>query len=98
MSLNSIITPYKTIDDTLERNIFKILVELDFALGYTDLATFDEFLIRLVPIRNYVYHKNNSLEVLYRYFNIEKNILPTDSDRGKYMNIVKKLQETKKTT
>lgn len=58
---------------------------------------FDEFLTRLVPIRNCIYH-NNSLEILYRYLNIEKKSLRTDSDKRKYKNIVKRLQETKKTT
>ncbi|MBQ7891921.1 MAG: Abi family protein [Erysipelotrichaceae bacterium] len=96
LSLNSIITIYKTSDLRLKKEIFLTLGKLDSLLGYSDIPTFDDFLTRLVPIRNYVYH-NNSLEVLYRYYSIEKNILRNDTDRKKYKNIVKKLVQTKKT-
>lgn len=96
LSLNSIITIYKTSDSKLKNEIFKLLINHDATLGYYDMPTFDEFLTRIVPIRNYVYH-NNSLEVLYRYLNIEKNTLRNDTDKKKYKNIVKKLTKTKKT-
>ena len=97
LSLNLIITIYKSCNPNLKKEIFNELYNLNNTLGYSDMPTFDDFLIRIVPIRNYVYH-NNSLEVLYRYLNIERNTLRSDADKRKYKNIVKKLIGTKKTT
>ncbi len=96
LSLNSIITIYKSSDPIVKNDIFKTLIHHEATLEYYDMPTFDDFLTRLVRIRNYVYH-NNSLEILYRYFNIKKNSLRTDTDRRRYKNIVKKLVKTNKT-
>lgn len=90
LSLSETITIFRCLDIELRSKIYKYLQSHDGVLGYLTFESFDEFLTRIVSIRNYICHFN-SLEVLKMYFNIHSKTLRTDSDRKTYSKIIKKL-------
>jgi len=90
LSLSEAITIYRCIDRKLRSKVYKYLQTHDGVLGYLTFESFDEFLTRIVSIRNYVCHFN-SLEVLKMYVHIQSKTLRTDSDRKTYSKIIKKL-------
>jgi len=90
LSLGSTITLFRCCDLRIRKQIFSDLLKNDATVKYTDFSTFDDFLFRVVPIRNCVFH-NNSLTILKRYFDIKNKLLRTRSDQRKYSNIIKRL-------
>ena len=90
LSLGSTITLFRCCDLQIKKQIFSDLLKNDATVKYTDFSTFDDFLFRVVPIRNCVFH-NNSLTILKRYFDIKNKLLRTRSDQRKYSNIIKRL-------
>lgn len=69
---------------------FNILKRYDCTLNFEDLHTFESNFLRIVGIRNAVYH-NNSLEILTRFYNFKNGELRNSSDQKKYRNLIKKL-------
>lgn len=92
LSLSGIITVFRCLDPDLRSKIYKYLQQHNAVLGYMTFESFDEFLTRIVPIRNCISHFN-SLEVLKMYLHIRTKTLRTSSDRKKYAKIIKKLSE-----
>lgn len=83
LSLSDIITVFRCLDSDLRSKIYKYLQQHDAVLGYMTFESFDEFLTRIVPIRNCISHFN-SLEILKMYLHIKTKTLRTSSDRKKY--------------
>lgn len=92
ISLSSLITIYRCCDQKIRNKIFKELKSFNMTFGYSSPGTFDDFLKRIVPIRNYVCHFN-SLEVLINYYDIKNKQLRTNSDKKKYINVINKLSK-----
>lgn len=90
LSLGTTITLFRCCDNHLRKTIFNNLLKYNATVGYKDFDTFDDFLFRIVSIRNCISH-NNSLTVLTRYYDIKEKLLRKDSDRRKYKNIIKRL-------
>ncbi|MCH4222726.1 MAG: hypothetical protein LKF62_04980 [Solobacterium sp.] len=90
LSLSGTIAVWKCSDNHIKKKIFKELMASGMTFQYTSLGTFNDFLERIVPIRNCVCHFN-SLEVLINYYDIKNKSLRRNSDKKKYINIIAKL-------
>jgi len=90
LNLSSIINVYQYCDKNLKNHIFKQLQHYNCTFGYNSVGTFNDFLVRIVKIRNCICH-SNSLEILVNYVDIKNRKLRNSSDRKKYTNIIKKL-------
>ena len=90
LSLNGIITIFRTIDKKIRSKIFQYLNQSGNVFGYNTFDTFDQFLSRIVIIRNYVCHFN-SLEVLIMYSDIPTKTLRDSSDRKKWNKTIHRL-------
>ena len=90
LSLSNVIVVYRACDKKVHDCIFQGLLQANATFGYSSPGTFDDFLKRVVPIRNCVCHAN-SLEVLVEYYNIKTKELRNATDKTKYKNIITKL-------
>lgn len=90
LSLSGIVTVYRLLNNALKVEIFHILKEIDATIGYPSMPQFDEALIRLIQVRNCIYH-NDSLTILLRYYRIEDNALRSTTDKKKFNNLIKHL-------
>lgn len=92
LTLNSIITVYKLCDKSLKDKIYQTLKDNNCVLDYTRQSLFDEMLVRLVLVRNCVYH-NNSINILKRYYRIKTRTPRSSSDRHKFETLIEKLSK-----
>lgn len=90
LSLNEIVSVYKMVNKKLSDKIFNELLCRDYTFNYPVKKQFDDALIKLVRIRNCVYH-GDSLTILIRYFNVKKKSLRTSTDKRKYETLLKRL-------
>lgn len=91
-NLSQIIILFRSIDFQLRRKVFNSLLKRNLTFGYNNFPTFNDFLDRVVSIRNCICHFN-SLTILVRYYNIKEKSLRTSSDRKKYLTAINKLIE-----
>lgn len=90
LSLSNVIVVYRACDRQVRSRIFQGLLKSGATFGYSSPGTFDDFLKRIVPIRNCVCHFN-SLEVLVEYYDIKKKELRKPTDKTKYKSVINKL-------
>ena len=90
LSISSIINIYMYCDKKNQNRIFDKLLETNNALIYTSNEPFKNFLKRIVPIRNCVFHFN-SLEILINYYKIKSHELRKSSDKKQYLTIINEL-------
>lgn len=91
LSLSDTITVFKCCDDELKKTVFQQLFMHSITLGFEDYPTFDSVLPVIVQIRNCVCH-GNSLTILCMYYDVKNKSFRSRSDRRRYRNIIKKLQ------
>lgn len=90
LTFNKTIAIYKCFEDELMEKIFNKMKSYNCVFNYTRFTNFVEILQKMVMIRNYVYH-NNSLTILVRYSDIKNKTLRKDTDRKKYLTLIRKL-------
>ena len=95
-TLNEICQIYKFVNPKTKSNIFSTLIKYNLAFDYNQENQFDDFLNRLVKIRNYVYH-NSSLTILFKYYNVSTKNLRTSSDERRYRTAYRKILNFKNT-
>ena len=92
LSLSQVITIYRCVDQGVHDRIFQGLCNANVTFGYSSPGTFDDFLKRIVPIRNCICHFN-SLEILTNYYDIKTKQLRTITDRKKFQKVIAKLSK-----
>lgn len=91
LSLSDTITVFKCCDNELKKSIFQQLFTRSNTFGFEDYPTFDSALPIVVQIRNCVCH-GNSLTILCMYYDVKNKSFRSRSDRRRYRNIIKKLE------
>ena len=89
-TLNDISQIFKYLNNNLRQQIFSELSKYNLNFNYNNCSLFDDFLTRLVKIRNYVYH-NSSVTILFRYYNVSTKDLRTSSDERRFRTTYKKI-------
>lgn len=92
LSLSQVITVYRAINVSLHNKIFNSLLNSGLTFGYKSSGSFDDFLSRVVPIRNCIAHFN-SLEIVIKYYDIKNKGLRHEADRNRYKKVIAKLIE-----
>lgn len=91
LSFNTTYLVYKFSNQKVISLIFNELVLHDLTFGYKlNQPQFDDFLNRVIQIRNCVYH-NNSLKILFDYYSIKDKILRKSTDERKFYTTKNKL-------
>lgn len=90
LSLSQIIAIYRCCDKHIHNKIFSGLINANMTFGYSSPGTFEDFLRRIVPIRNCISHFN-SLEILINYYNIKSKELRSYPDRKRYKKVIARL-------
>lgn len=92
LSLSQTISVYKAINVSLNNKIFNSLLKNNLTFGYQSYGSFDNFLSRVVPIRNCIAHFN-SLEIVVNYYDICNKKQRLKSDKARYLKVVAKLSK-----
>ena len=95
LSLSQTITVYRSINVPLHNKIFNSLLTNGLTFGYKSSGSFDDFLSRIVPIRNCIAHFN-SLEIVVKYYDIKNKNLRYEADCNRYKKVIAKLSENDK--
>lgn len=95
MTLMQTITLYKCARSEIQKKIFDGLINANATFGYYSAGSFDDFLKRIVMIRNCISHFN-SLEILVKYYNVKTKEYRKDADKKKYMKVIAKLSDNDK--
>lgn len=90
LSLSNLITVFRCCNRSVRSKIYKYLQAHDGVFGYMTFESFDDFLARIVSIRNCICHFD-SLEVVTMYLRIKTKELRPSTDRKKYQKIIRKL-------
>lgn len=95
LTLSQAITIYRSVYITIHNKIFNLLLNNNLTFGYKSSGSFDDFLNRIIPIRNCIAHFN-SLELLITYYDIKNKSLRCETDSNKYKKIITKLSQNDK--
>ena len=90
LSLSQIITVYRCVNIDIHNSIFSSLLSNDLTFNYSSPGTFDDFLKRIVPIRNCIAHYN-SINILIDYYDIKNKAHRSIADKKRYKKIIAKL-------
>lgn len=90
MSLGTILTIYTCLDDNTQNRIFRDMMQYSLNFNVQKIPDFIEKVFCLVNIRNCVMHCN-SLEILIRFYDHKTHGLRKNSDRKKYVSMIKAL-------
>ena len=88
MSLGNMLTIFTCLNHHLQNKIFKDLKKYKMTFNVDQVPDFINKVFCLVSIRNCVMHCN-SLEILIRFYNPKTHELRKNSDRKKYINMIR---------
>lgn len=94
MSLGNMLTVFTCLENNLQNKIFKDLKKFHMNFHVDQVPDFINKVFCLVSIRNCVMHCN-SLEILIRFYNPKTHELRKNSDKKRYLSMVKYLSKEK---
>lgn len=94
LSLGNMLTIYTCLETHIQNEIFSDLKSFDLNFNVNKVPDFIDKVFCLVSIRNCVMH-GNSLEILIRFYNPKNHELRKNTDRKKYLNMIKILSKEK---
>ena len=92
MSLGSVLTVFSCLDRKMQQNIFDDMKKYQLNFDVDKISDFKEKIFTLVNIRNCVMH-DNSIEILFRFYNPKTHELRKVSDRKKYQKVLKWIEK-----
>lgn len=93
LSMHKLLTIFQLVDSDIHNAIYKDLEKHKLTLGMGTVETFIKRVQIVINIRNTVYH-SNSLEVLKRYYSINKKELRKSSDQKSYARTIEYLAKS----
>lgn len=94
LSLGNMLTIYTCLETHIQNEIFSDLKSFNLNFNVNKVPDFIDKVFCLVSIRNCVMH-GNSLEILIRFYNPKNHELRKNTDRKKYLNMIKILSKEK---